>query len=260
MNALTFTHYLSSMIDPACQAIIHQLQVKLSLPVNVIEGDWAKRMIAIDGRQPQVAWVCGLLHVVKGQQGGWSYQPIAAPVMKNGRYAHKPVYFTDLIVHADSELETFADLAGKRWGINEALSFSGFHMLKCWMRQNGVDEPFFGQPILTGTHLHSIVAVQNCTADFATIDSTVIDMLRCQTPQYLQNIRVIQSIGPFPAPPILISNQLPDEFKERLSAILLNLHLQEESQPLLQQIDLAAFAIVDDSTYDDIRQLPIQLD
>ncbi|MDH3707652.1 MAG: PhnD/SsuA/transferrin family substrate-binding protein, partial [Acidimicrobiia bacterium] len=51
----------------------------------------------------------------------------------NGR----PVYFGDIVVAPDSDVETLDDLAGRRIGCNDAVSLSGHHALRLRLRDGG---------------------------------------------------------------------------------------------------------------------------
>ena len=155
MNSLIFTHYLSSVIDPACQAITMKLADELNMSVQYLDADWEKRMQMLEDCQPHTAWICGLLHVVQSAQTAWPYEVIAAPIMRGVRYQQRPVYFTDVIVHQESTFHSIESLKGASWAINETTSLSGYHMMKCWMREQNLPDYFFGEHIMTESHLNS---------------------------------------------------------------------------------------------------------
>ncbi|MEM7330495.1 MAG: PhnD/SsuA/transferrin family substrate-binding protein [Chloroflexota bacterium] len=257
MSRLLFTHYLSSVIDPACQALTTKLSLDLGVPVHYFDADWSDRMMCLENQEPHVAWICGLLHVCKSAQSDWPYEAVAAPMMRGTRYQQMPVYFTDLIVRRESLFESIEALQGASWAINETTSLSGYHMMKCWMNEQQIAEDFFGDHIMTGTHLNSVTAVLNGEADFATIDSTTMDMLFRESPAKIRALRVIQSIGPFPAPPIVIHKDCKPELKEQVRSIVTNLHLDPQYQAQLEQTDIAGFSTVDEQFYNSIRVINV---
>jgi ABC-type phosphate/phosphonate transport system substrate-binding protein len=55
---------------------------------------------------------------------------LAAPVMAGTRYAGRPVYFSDIVVHRDSAARSFADLRGARWAYNEHRESAGRVLLR----------------------------------------------------------------------------------------------------------------------------------
>lgn len=74
-----------------------------------------------------VGFVCGLPYVECNRwQMPRAVEPIAAPVLCGERYAGKPIYFTDVIVHRDSLFASFAELRGCTWSYNERQSHSGY--------------------------------------------------------------------------------------------------------------------------------------
>lgn len=76
-----------------------------------------------------------------------------------------PVYWTEILVQRDSNIQTLADLQGKTWGYGDVASTSGF-MVPLVMLQNAGITP--GDKIETGGHNQSVQAVYNGQVDFAT--------------------------------------------------------------------------------------------
>jgi phosphonate transport system substrate-binding protein len=76
-----------------------------------------------------------------------------------------PVYFTQFIVPRDSDIQTFEDLDGKKWGYPDAGSTSGY-MVPITMFQEAGIEP--GESVETGGHTAAAKAVYNGEVDFAT--------------------------------------------------------------------------------------------
>jgi phosphonate transport system substrate-binding protein len=134
--------------------------------------------------------------------------PIAAPVMRAPRYAGKPIYFADVIVRADSLYQTFADLRGSAFSYNDSGSQSGYHAVRSYMVQTGRIKGYFSRVIRSGSHLNSIQCVLQGEADCAAIDSLVLEQALAANPALASKLRIVESIGPFPNPPIVASRQL----------------------------------------------------
>jgi phosphonate transport system substrate-binding protein len=60
-------------------------------------------------------FICGLPYVQLARQRPAPVELLAAPVICGDRYAGRPIYFSDVIVHRDSPVRTFADLRGRSW-------------------------------------------------------------------------------------------------------------------------------------------------
>jgi phosphonate transport system substrate-binding protein len=76
-----------------------------------------------------------------------------------------PVYWAEILVQRDSNIQTLADLQGKTWGYGDVASTSGY-MVPLVMLQNAGITP--GNSVETGGHNQSVQAVYNGEVDFAT--------------------------------------------------------------------------------------------
>ena len=63
---------------------------------------------------------------------------LAAPVLDGPRYEQQPVYFSDVIVRADSPYHTLEDLAGETWAYNEESSHSGYNLVYASLLERGL--------------------------------------------------------------------------------------------------------------------------
>src|SRR2546421_2824087 len=75
-----------------------------------------------DLEHADLAFVCSLPYVECAQL----VEPLAAPVLSGERYGDRPIYFSDVVVHADSPICSFAELRGRSWAYNEPRSQSGY--------------------------------------------------------------------------------------------------------------------------------------
>jgi ABC-type phosphate/phosphonate transport system substrate-binding protein len=142
---------------------------------------------------------------------------LPALVPLDARAAGKPVYFADVVVRRDSPFHTFDDLRGARWAYNDRNSRSGwFSMLE---RAGSPD--FFGSLLHAGSHLQSLEAVASGRADAAAIDSNVLALNRHD------DLRVLESWGPFAIQPAIIRSAVPEEWKREVAATLLSLGRDE---------------------------------
>ncbi len=75
------------------------------------------------------------------------------------------VYWSQIIVAIDSDIETLEDLAGRSWGAPSVTSTSGFLVPSAMLADAGI-EP--GEVVETGGHTAAMLAVYNGDVDFAT--------------------------------------------------------------------------------------------
>lgn len=171
--------------------------------------------------QLDVAFICGLPFVQLSQIIPDQLQIVVAPVMQASRYKKRPVYFADVIVSADSGLMTFNQLVGKTLCFNDRGSNSGYNLLRQRLIQAGYSSHFFGNVIQSGSHQNSIEMVVEGVADCSAIDSTVLEQELHNSPELADCLRVIESIGPCPIPPVVAAQHLGATFIKCLQLALL---------------------------------------
>ena len=167
-----------------------------------------------------IAFICGLPFAQLNRVQPGQLQAVVAPVMQASRYQDRPVYFSDVIVNAGSELKTFADLAGKTWCYNDPGSNSGYNLVRQRLIQFGYPCCFFGKVFQSGSHQRSIQLVVEGLADCAAIDSTVLEQELRDSPELSNQLRVVDSIGPCPMPPVVAARRLGSGFIDSLQAAL----------------------------------------
>ncbi|MEM7125819.1 MAG: PhnD/SsuA/transferrin family substrate-binding protein [Chloroflexota bacterium] len=75
-----------------------------------------------------------------------------------------PVYWAQLLVARDSDIQSLADLAGKKWAYPDAGSTSGYLAILPMLAGAGIE---VGETLEAGGHTGSVRAVYNGEADFA---------------------------------------------------------------------------------------------
>jgi len=158
------------------------------------------------------------------------------------RASGAPVYFSDVIVPAQSRVARFAELEGGVWAYNDLCSLSGFH---CLVRKLAGRKRFFAALRASGSHLASIDLVARGLADGAAIDSNVLRLALARDPRLAARVRAIESWGPYPIQPIVARAGLPPELRAAITDALLGLGGDAE----LARLGLAGFVPVAESFY-----------
>lgn len=172
--------------------------------------------------QLDIAFICGLPFARYQQINAKQLQILVAPVMEATRYCNRPIYFSDVIVHANWGLVTLEELGGKTLCYNDSGSNSGYHLLRHRLMQAGFCNRFFGKVLPSGSHQRSIQWVTAGSADCAAIDSTVLEQELRDYPELVTKLRVIESIGPCPIPPVVAAQRLGLAMCDELQAALLH--------------------------------------
>lgn len=152
-----------------------------------------------------VALVCGLVYSRLHDATPERFAAVAAPVVDDPRGGGDAVYFSDIVVPADSVARTLQDLSGTRFACNEPVSFSGCRALEYELFRRGWGWDLFAERIHTGYHRASLEALAQGDAEAAAIDSHVLMLARRRDPELGGRIRILESLGPYPAPPVAIN-------------------------------------------------------
>src|ERR671918_2520660 len=179
MADLRFGTFLAPNMMRVYQAIAEAVGTTLGLDTElVVETDYENCRNDVN----DVCFVCSLPYVHFEREGVAPAVPIAAPVLQGARFEGRPIYFSDVIVHADSGFSSFADLRGRSWAYNEPLSQSGYGITRYHLVSIGETGGFFGVVIEAGFHEKAIRMVANGEVDAAAIDcQTLAIELRDQT-------------------------------------------------------------------------------
>ena len=118
------------------------------------------------------------------------------------------MYFSDVVVRRDSVYQSFRDLRGATWAYNEPRSHSGFNVVRAHLADIGEFDGFFAAAVESGAHANSLQMILSGAVDGAAIDSTVLEWVGSQRDDLADAIRVIETIGPSPIPPWVISVRL----------------------------------------------------
>src|SRR5215210_1749342 len=65
------------------------------------------------GGEADIGFLCGLPYVELARQPRPPVELLAAPVLRGTRYGGRPIYFSDVIVRADSPFRSFSELRGR---------------------------------------------------------------------------------------------------------------------------------------------------
>jgi len=76
-----------------------------------------------------------------------------------------PVYWSEILVQRDSDIQSIEDLAGKTWGYPDAGSTSGYMVPLAMFQDAGIE---IGETVETGGHNQAVKAVYNGEVDFGT--------------------------------------------------------------------------------------------
>lgn len=232
------------------------LSRRLDVAVEVIDAiPWQERERLLDRGEAQIGFICGLPYVRKVDGSGPPIELLAAPVMASARYGGRPIYFSDVVVRRESPYRAFADLRGVSWSYNEPGSQSGYNLIHYHLATLGERSGYFSHVVEAGAHQESLRMIRDGEIDASAIDSTVLELELSLRPELASSLRVIDTLGPSPIPPAVVSRQVPPAVREALRRALLAMHEDAEGRAILEAGLVARFTPVADADYDAIRQM-----
>jgi len=233
------------------KAVLAYLDRVLGVETQLIQGkcDSLEDPILLQD-ELDLAFICGLPLIRYCQVAPNQLQTLVAPVMQASRYQNLPIYFSDVIVNAASNLVTFADLAGKTMCHNDAGSNSGYNLLYHRLIEGGHPKNFFGRAIQSGSHQRSIRWVVDGLADCAAIDSVVLAQELRDLPDLSTHLRVVEVLGPSPMPPLVAAQRLGVSLIQQMQLTLLQ--PDAELQAAMAQVGVQRFAAVELEEYGEL--------
>ena len=183
---------------------------------------------------------------------------IAAPIPAPARYEGQAVYFTDIVVRADSSAQTLADTFGGVVGYTLAESMSGgvafLNYLQPLREQRG--ERLYRDAVGELIHARGVIeAIDAGRVDVGPLDSYYHDLLKQHEPQLTAKVRTIATTVPMPIPPLIATADLSEDELQRLRSALLATATEPSIEALMERLLLKGFAIADPDDYEVIAEV-----
>jgi phosphate/phosphite/phosphonate ABC transporter binding protein len=253
-GVLRFTSCQAECADVVVSLVAAHVGARLGRTVEFV-GDipWREREQQFDDGRIDVAWICGLPYVWRADQEDPPIELLCAPVMAGERYGGRAVYFSEIVVEADSPFRSFADLRNASFAFNEPHSHSGYSIVQAHLADLGETQGFFGRVVESGAHQTSLTWIAEGRIDASAIDSTVLGQVTAADPDLCRRLRVIETLGPSTIPPWVVQRTLPEALRSALRETLLTMHDDPRGRAILAGAGMERFLPVVDTDYDDIR-------
>lgn len=246
---------VGSMITPQAgygyyRQLIDYLSARLGRKIDPIDpGNYAETNRLLQAGEVDFAFVCGGPYVSGHDRFG--LELLVAPVVKG-----KTVYYSYLIVPAESTVRNLSDLRGKSFAFTDPESNSGKLVPTAMLARLGqTPEQFFSTTTHTYGHDRSIQAVADHIVDGAAVDSLIWEYVAATQPTLAAKTRIIERSEPFGIPPVVTSPHLPSELRKALQQALLTIHEDPQGLKILKGMNIERFVLIDDSAYEGIRRL-----
>ncbi len=230
------------------QALADYLSHRLGRPAELIQGKTYNEINdLIRAGGVTLAIVCTNAYL-EGQED-FGLEALVVPQIRG-----QTVYYSYLIVPADSPAHSLADLQGKTFAFSDPLSNSGRLVPVYYLAQKGeTPETFFSHTIFTYSHDNSVRAVMEQLVDGAAVDSLVYEFMAARDPEVGAKTRVLVRWGPYGINPVVVHPQLDPVLKERLRTLFLTMHEDPDGKQVLRTLDIDRFLPPDATNYETVR-------
>lgn len=203
-----------------------------------------------DPPEAQIASLATFSYIIANERG------CADVALVSVRYG-RPVYDGQIIVNADSGIESLEDLAGKTFCRPDPTSTSGWVVPSIMMRSVGVNpDTDLAEVVDAGGHPGTATAVYtgDCDAGATYVDArTAIEE---EYPDVNDKVLVLEVSDPIPNDGVQFHPDFPAELRDQIVASLMKMAESEEGQEALETAySWTALEPHDDTFYDGFRQV-----
>lgn len=246
---------ISAIISPKETFILYKelldyISHKLDAQVELIQRPTYEEVNElVKENKLDLAFVCSGAYIDGHEQFGMEI--LVAPVAYG-----EPLYNSYIIVPASSEASSLENLRGKRFAFTDPMSNTGKlspTYLLAQMNEN-VDS-FFQEAVYTYSHDRSVEMVAHALIDGAAVDSLIWEYMNSTNPELTSKTKIISKSEPYGIPPIVVPSSLDMNIKQKLRALFLDIHNDEEGRRILTKLHIDKFVVLQDSAYDSIRKM-----
>ena len=252
MNAIANARMYSATpaVREAWKVLLRWVLARAGLAWEVIDYDAPAPLSVLWARDDLgLALMCGLPFAQRNVRPTL----VAAPIPSPARYGGRPVYFTDMVVRADSAFQRLEDTFGGTVGYTLADSMSGGVAFRNHLAPYREREGTRLYRNAVGNLIHArgvIGALAAGRIDVGPLDSYYHDLLRHDEPALAAQVRVVASTGAMPIPPLVATSAIAPDELQRLRQALADVAGASDLQPVRERLLLAGFVSADPAAYD----------
>ena len=234
--------------------IITQLEKDLGVKVKYTTAtDYRGTIEALKFGKAQLGHLGPKAYVEASTNNYANVEPIAQLQLANGSLGYRSC----LIVHADSDIFSPEDTAGKTFAFNDPNSASGYLVPSAFfMMEMGIDpQKHFAKVVFSGSHEASILAVANKKVEVASTNLPDLQQLTRENKVPRGGLRVIWVSRLIPNDPIVIRKDMPASL--RAAAVESLTTMKARNPETFKEIGawVGNFVPADDAKYTVIREL-----
>ena len=167
-------------------------------------------------------------------------------------------YSSHLVVRASDAGKTLADFRNKRVVCNSEDSQSGYHCLRTLVAPLHNQGRFFSQTLFSGSHQHSLAALNADQADIAAIDAVTWTLLARHRPEHLAGLVSVGTTPLIPGLPMITSAQTSAQTLKKLRQVLKRLVTEPEWQNVCDALLINGFTVTERKDYQPVSDRTAQ--
>jgi phosphonate transport system substrate-binding protein len=234
--------------------ILEQLSKDLGIPIKQVAAtDYRGSIEALKFNKAHIGQLGPKSYIEASNNNYANVEPVVQLQHTNGSLGYRSC----LIVHADADLFSPEDIAGKTFAFNDPNSTSGYLVPMTFFLTEMDIEPktFFSKLTFSGSHEASILAIANKKVDVASTNLPDIQQMTMEGKIPRGAVRVIWVSKLIPNDPIVVRKDLPDHLKQAIQQSLTTMKARNPEAFVAGGAWIGGFVKVDDAKYQIIRDL-----
>jgi ABC-type phosphate/phosphonate transport system substrate-binding protein len=178
---------------------------------------------------------------------------LAVPVPSPERYGDSPIYFSDFVVHKESQFLSLQDTFGGVIGWTLEDSNSGFNLPRYHLLRYRTEcrANLYARSVGNLINpLGALRAVVERVVDTAPVDSFCHDLFKSAGHPYTLQTRTIAVTDPSPIPALVASEEVPLATAERIRGALLTAHLEPSLEAYMHKALISRFEPMQADAYE----------
>jgi len=225
------------------------IKAKTGLEIQANVGtDFAAVREAMGAGQAHIGWLNTFNYVLANEQYGVD---VALATQRFGSTSYRG----QIVVRADSGIETLADLKGKVMCWVDPNSTSGYIIPRIHLMANGVNpDSDFAQTVEAGSHNNVVVQVYNGDCDAGATYDDARSSIQEDFPDVEEQVIILDYTSDIPNDTVAFTKDFSEEMRDDIVTALLEIAATEEGQEALNNLySIEALVAVEDSFYDAFR-------
>ena len=253
---------VNAAVEARWRELFAWISTRAGIPLDIIDHRPPAPLDALWQRADLgAATMCG--YPLATWKGDSQPVPIAAPAPSPEPFAGRAVYWTDIVVRADSRFERDDDLVGTRFGWTTEDSQSGYQALRRHFASRALARGgrFFGSligPLVTPRDV--VRSLIEGSIDAGPLDAYWHALLRRHEPETAARLRVVARTEETPIPCFVTSSETPKAVRESLVRAFVDEPGAEVLRGVLADLALRRFVPVSVGAYDVLAERAHEVD